>query len=238
MELGARQVAALLDISEKKLYQWISQKKIPVIRVGAQYRFNKARLIEWAISQRIQLPPSIFAEDEPDHSVAQKLDETLQRGGVFYNVKGADVQAVLEQVISLMPLSKGVDKDYVLQVLLARETMGSTGIGNGIAIPHVRNPIIMHINHPLISLCFLETPIEFHAIDGQPVHTLFTIISPTSRVHLQLLSRLSYALRDPEFAEAIRKKADRESIIASATRIERILGEASGRSTSKTGDAS
>ncbi|MDA8403834.1 MAG: PTS sugar transporter subunit IIA [Desulfobacteraceae bacterium] len=224
MELGARQVAALLNISEKKLYQWISRKKIPLIRVGSQYRFNKAQLIEWAISQKIILSPAIFTDDEPDVSGIHRLDETLKRGGVFYNVKGVDIRTVLEEVISLMPLPPEIDRSYVLQVLLARETMGSTGIGNGIALPHVRNPIIMHITHPVISLCFLENPIEFNALDGKPVHTLFTIISPTPKTHLQVLSRISYALRDPGFAETIKQKADKDRIINAAATIENALG--------------
>ena len=70
---------------------------------------------------------------------------------------------------------------------MARESLGSTGIGDGIAIPHVRNPIVMHIPRPTITLCFLEHPIDFGALDGQPVHTLFTIVSPTVRAHLHLL---------------------------------------------------
>ena len=85
-------------------------------------------------------------------------------------------------------------------MILARESLGSTGFGGGIAIPHVRNPIVLHIPRPMITLCFLETPIEFGAIDGMPVHTLFTLVSPTVRAHLHLLSRLTYGLRLPDFS--------------------------------------
>jgi len=236
MELGTRQVAEYLNISEKKLYQWISQKKIPVIRVGTQYRFNRAKLIEWAISKGIELSPTIFAADEPENADVPRLDETLERGGVHYNVKGTDIPSVLEQVIELMPLPSEVDRAYVLKILLARESMGSTGLGNGIAIPHVRNPIIMHITLPVVSLCFLETPIPFNALDGKPVHTLFTIVSPASRTHLHLLSRLSYALRDPGFMEKIIAKTDKQSIINAAAGIENTLAEASVKSVSRTGN--
>lgn len=237
MELGTRQVAEYLNISEKKLYQWISQKKIPVIRVGTQYRFNRAKLIEWAITHKIRLSPAIFSEEEPDSTDALRLDETLERGGVFYNVKGTDIPSVLEQVITLMPLPPEVDRVYVLNVLLARESMGSTGLGNGIAIPHVRNPIIMHITQPVVSLCFLQNPIPFNAIDGQPVHTLFTIVSPSSQTHLQLLSRLSYALRNPEFMGNIQARADKDSIISAAANIEVTLAESSGKAATQKGES-
>lgn len=223
MELTARQVAVLLNISESRLYRWISGKKMPVKRVGGQYRFNRAKLIEWAIANRITLSPTVLSEHDEGDLPVFRLDDALQQGGVFHQVKGADLCTVLEEIIALMPLPTAVDRQYLLQVLLARETLGSTGIGNGIAIPHVRNPIIMHITRPFITLCFLENPIEFNALDGKPVHTLFTIISPSSRTHLQVLSRLSFALRDPDFIQTVAGKADRESILSAAKRIETIL---------------
>jgi PTS system nitrogen regulatory IIA component len=236
MELGARQVAEFLNISEKQLYQWISRKKIPAIRVGTQYRFNKAKLIEWAISRKITLSPAIFAQDEPDFPDAPRLDQTLEQGGVHYGIKGSDIPSVLEQVIALMPLPPEVDRGYVLQVLLARESMGSTGLGNGIAIPHVRNPIIMRVSQPVVSLCFLETPIPFNAIDGKPVHTLFTIVSPSSRAHIHLLSRLSYALKNAEFMDLIGRKADKDAIVASAGAIENALLRPDGKPANERGD--
>jgi PTS system nitrogen regulatory IIA component len=76
-----------------------------------------------------------------------------------------------------MPLPEEVDRQFLFQVLLARESLGSTAVGGGIAIPHVRNPIVMHIPLPIITLCFLEHPIEFGAIDAKPVHVLFTIVA-------------------------------------------------------------
>ncbi len=238
MELGTRQVAEFLNISEKKLYQWIERKKLPAIRVGAQYRINKARLIEWAIANKIRLSPGIFTDDEPQMADIPRLDETLGRGGVHIGVTGSDIPSVLASVIERMPLPNDVDRGYVLQVLLARESMGSTGIGNGIAIPHVRNPIIMHISQPMIALCYLENPIAFNALDGQPVHTLFTIISPSSSTHIHLLSRLSYALRDPAFMGKITERAGEDAVIKAAAIIETNLAEAAKRKASPKGTES
>jgi PTS system nitrogen regulatory IIA component len=112
-----------------------------------------------------------------------------------------------------------VDRKFLLQVLLAREALESTAVGDGIAIPHVRNPIVLHVPQPVVTLCFLETPVDFGALDGQPVHTLFTFISPMVKAHLHLLSRLAFALRNPEFKALIVKQAGRDEILASARRI-------------------
>src|SRR6266404_1536990 len=99
-------------------------------------------------------------------------------------------------------------------------------VGHGIAIPHVRNPIVLHVARPMITLCFLERPIDFGALDGKPVHVLFSLISPTVRAHLRLLSRLSFALHDPAFKDAVTRQASREEILREARRVEDSLGPA------------
>ncbi len=114
-----------------------------------------------------------------------------------------------------MCLPDDVDREFLYQVLLAREALGSTGVGDGIAIPHVRNPIVLHLSRPIVTLCLLEQPIDFGALDGQPVSTLFTLISPTVRAHLHLLSRLAFTLRDARFHAAVRNQASRDEIFAS-----------------------
>ena len=119
-----------------------------------------------------------------------------------------------------MKLPEEVDREFLYQVLLAREALGSTGIGDGIAIPHVRNPIVLHLSRPLVALCFLENPVDFGAIDKQPVTTLFTLVSPTVRAHLHILSRLGYVLRHPEVRAAITQQASRDEIMAALEKAE------------------
>jgi nitrogen PTS system EIIA component len=127
--------------------------------------------------------------------------------------------------VAAMPLPEDINREFVLQMLLARESAGSTGIGDGVAIPHARNPIVMHIPRPLVSLCYLEQPIDFGAIDGKPVHTLFTIVSPTIKTHLALLSRLAFALRDKEFAGTIARRRCREEVLPEARRIDGMVAQ-------------
>jgi len=113
-----------------------------------------------------------------------------------------------------------IDKETLLQVMLAREAAGTTGIGNGIAIPHVRHPIVMGGTRSSVALCFLEKPVDFHAVDGGLVHTLFLMISTTVRSHLQSLAQLSSALRDPTFKDAILSRASTDEILREAGRVE------------------
>jgi PTS system nitrogen regulatory IIA component len=105
-------------------------------------------------------------------------------------------------------------------MLLARESLQSTGVGEGIAIPHVRNPVVLQVPRPMITLCFLEPPVDFGALDNRPVFALFSLVSPSPRVHLHLLSRIAFALRDAGFKEAIAGRGTQEKILSAAHQVE------------------
>lgn len=220
MKLLVKDAARLLTVSEKTIYRWIKQGSIPAYRLNDQYRFNRAELLEWATSRRIAVSPEIFREEESESAPPANFGEALRAGGIYYRIGGDDKPSVLRHVVETMRLPPEVDREFLYEVLLAREALGSTAIGDGIAIPHVRNPVILHLERPLVTLCFLERPVDFGALDGRPVGTLFTLISPTVRAHLHLLSRLSFALRERRFKDAVLGQAPREEIMASAEEAE------------------
>jgi PTS system nitrogen regulatory IIA component len=91
---------------------------------------------------------------------------------------------------------------------MARERLASTGIGNGIAIPHPRDPLSNPPEAPIIITYFLKTPVNFKAVDDQPVSVLFLLISPTVKHHLHLLSRLSYCIRNRSFVAFLNTHPD------------------------------
>jgi len=223
MQLTVRDVSTLLKVSEKTVYRWINQGILPAYRVNEQYRFNRAELLEWATSRKMNVSTDLFEEPESHATPLPSFVEALQAGGIFYRVGGTDKESVLRAVVEHMRLPEEVDREFLLRVLLARENLQSTGIGDGIAIPHVRNPIVLHVLRPMITLCFLETPVEFGALDGKPVNVLFSLISPTVRAHLRMLSRLSFALNDAGFKKAIIDQVSRDEILNLARRVEAAL---------------
>jgi PTS system nitrogen regulatory IIA component len=75
----------------------------------------------------------------------------------------------------------------------------------------------------MVTLCFLEAPVDFGALDGKPVQVLFSLICPTMRSHLQTLSRLSYALRDARFKDVVIRQGPREEILQEMRRVEATL---------------
>jgi len=229
MELTVKDSARLLKVSEKTIYRWVKQGTLPVCRVNEQYRFNRAELLEWATSQRVNVSAEIFVEPE-NGSATVTLTDALRAGGIHYRVGGAEKQAVLQAAVELMPLPDQVNRQFVLEVFQARESLGSTAIGQGIAVPHVRNPVVMHVRRPMMTLCFLEKPVDFGAIDGKPVHTLFTMLSPTVRAHLNLLRRLSFALQKPAFTDVIHRQGTRDEILAASDTVDRGIHQAASKS--------
>lgn len=220
MQLAVRDAASVLNVSEKTVYRWIKEGKLPAYRVAEQYRFNRAELLEWATARRLNVSPEIFQEPEGVHDPLPTLLQALQAGGIHYRIGGTDKESVLRSVVEVMRLPDSVDREFLLQVLMARESLGSTGIGDGIAIPHVRNPIVLHIPSPTITLCFLEHAIDFGALDGKPVNVLFTMVSPTIRAHLHLLSKLAFTLRDPGFKAVLTHQGSRQQAFDEISRVE------------------
>jgi len=220
MKLTIRDVAAMLNVSERTIYRWIDLEVIPAYRINEQWRFNRAELLAWATARRLNVSSELLQEPETLGSAAPSFTETLSAGGIFYRVAGDDKATALRAVVELSKLPDDVDRSWVFEMLLARESLESTGIGDGIAIPHVRYPIALHTPKPLLMLCFLERPVEFGAIDGQPVRVLFCLLSPTIRGHLALLSRLAFALRHVGLKEAVLREASREEIFQEAKRVE------------------
>jgi len=195
------------------------------MKIGGQYLLEEEGLLEWANVNKISLPSGLFSDPGlPETSLA----DAIKAGGIHYEVEGTGKESVLKAVLDLIPLPGNMDKSVLFQVLMARESAGSTGIGDGIAIPHVRSPIVMKVPKPIISLCFLKKPIEYKALDGKPVGVIFMMVCPSIPSHLGLLSKLAYALRKTGFSEAVDQKWDPDEIIARAAEIDQAIRDSSG----------
>lgn len=220
MQLTIRDLTKLLNTTETMVSRWIKQRGLPAQHVGGQYRVNRTELLEWATANNIKVSLELFDHLEIEEEPVPSLSSALEAGGIHYQVRDTNKEQALRAIIQLLPLPEGTDRELLLRLFLAREVSASTAFGDGIAIPHVRNPIVLHVATPTITLAFLERPVDFGAMDGKPVQILFTIISPTTRSHLQLLARLSFALHDGRFREVIKRQPAPEVIHQEVNRIE------------------
>jgi len=214
MMLDSKDISRLLSVSEKTLYRWIARKEIPAYKIGQTYRFNRVEIMEWATAKRIPFSNELIENPADDEGIDVNLYTCIKTGGIHYRISGTSQATVIESLVSVINLPEDVDRKQLAQALIAREHLGSTAIGNGIAIPHVRNPVIFHIVRPIVALCFLDNPVDFGALDRQPVTTVFTIITNTVRSHLQILSRLSYALQSAVIKPVLNSTSGREELFS------------------------
>jgi nitrogen PTS system EIIA component len=223
MLLTVTAVAKMLQVPEKTVLRWIKKDHLPACMVNEEYRLNRVDLLEWATEQRITLSPEIFAVPLEEDKLPL-LSEALSRGGIYFDVPGDDLASALKNVVERLPITPNMDPDFLYQTLLAREALGSTAIGKGIAIPHVRNPILSQSQEPSVSLCFLKSPIDFKALDNKPVHILFTLITPNVKIHLHMLAKLSFVLREQRLMELLNHAPSKDEIIAMVKELEERIG--------------
>jgi PTS system nitrogen regulatory IIA component len=224
MLLEPSEAAQALYVDEKTVVRWIKKDHLPAESLHGDYRINPVDLLEWATERGIKVNPALYKMPGADDRPLPTLSQALQAGGIHCGFPGDDKETVLRNAVAVLDLPPEIDPDFILQVLLAREAMGTTAVGDGIAIPHVRNPILAQLPVPKIALCFLAQPVDFGALDGKPVQILFTIISPTIRMHLHLLSKLAYCLRDQRLRDILGRQCNADVIMAIILDIEQELG--------------
>ncbi len=225
MQLTMRDVGEMFKVSEGTVTRWIRQQGLPAQRVAGQFRFNRVEVLDWAVDNRIKMETN-SVDHRVDSPPWVSFADALEAGGVHYKVPGEDREAALGAVVARLPLPEDFARETLLRLFLAREALGSTAEGDGMAIPHVRHPIVLNVPRSLVTLCFLKRPIAYQAPDGKPVRVLFSVISPTVAAHVQLLARLSGALHDPRFRGSVVGIKPREVIVREARRVEQ-SGQAS-----------
>lgn len=208
-ELNVREVARLLGVAEKTVWRWVRAGEIPHTRLREDVYFNRVELQEWALAAGHPLPPEA-AGSGPSEGLA----EALARGGIARGLPGASREEVLAAVAGLPGVPAGVDRALLKALLVSRERLGSTGMGDGLAFPHPRDPLVLGARSPTVLVAFLATPVDFGALDGKPVSTLFTILTPTVQAHLATLSRLAYVLHDQELRQLLAARAPDAAILA------------------------
>lgn len=220
MQFDVRQTARMLGLSEQKVHRLMESGELPARRVLGRWHVGRSELLEWVVARNLPVPHDLMGAGAED-AAPPSLSAALRAGGIHHAVAAADKTAALREAVVRLPLPPGVDVTTVLDILMAREALGSTALGDGIAAPHMRNPMVLNVRDPIVGLCFLSTPVDFGALDGRPVDVLFTLVTPSIRAHLQLLARLSAALQDASFKAAVVGRAPTEEILACADRLER-----------------
>jgi len=136
-----------------------------------------------------------------------KLADHLTPASIKLDLEGQTKEEVLRELVALASHTcKFKDPEKLLRVLLERESLGSTGIGHGVAIPHGRSP---EVDQSVIALGRTRKAVDFDSIDGQPTRLLFLLVAPENGTneHLHLLSRIARLMRDADTRQGLLEAA-------------------------------
>lgn len=132
-----------------------------------------------------------------------RLTELLEEDGIIPDLKAKNKVGVLEELAeALMKLHPSVDKNALVKVLLERERLGSTGIGDGVAIPHGK---FHALSHPVISFGRSHKGLDFESVDGEPAYLFFLLVAPenSASIHLKALAKIAKILKNSSFRKTL-----------------------------------
>jgi len=143
-----------------------------------------------------------------------KLTDFMARSAIIPEVKATTKEDVIREMVASLRdggLIKGSEYDNIVKAILKREELGSTGIGNGVAVPHTKHPSIEKL---VGAVALSREGVDFASLDGERVHILFLLISPPDQPgdHLRALEKIARHLRDERFCRFLKQAKSTESI--------------------------
>ncbi|MFQ5507144.1 MAG: PTS sugar transporter subunit IIA [Planctomycetota bacterium] len=210
LELG--DAARLLGVPEEAVERWVRKGVLPFRMVDGEARFARSEVEAWAkgLGIRVQREGKRAAEA----ASATPLLDAIARGGLVLGVRGRDRRELFEAVLSRVSLHEGLAAVELCDRLLRREELGTTAVGDGVAIPHPRQPLGGYFQEPWAIVARLAEPMDFGALDGRPVSLLLILCSISVRKHLALLARAAHMLRDPVLRRAFDEAECLEELLA------------------------
>ena len=212
MDLKIKDVADLLNVSEATIQRWLVDGKIPAYRIDQQYRFNRTEIEDWVINHKAEEHPI----ESDHHSISGNkqfsLYRALHKRGVISNMAGSTKEEVIRSTMKVMAKEMNVDAEVVTDLLLDREHSQATALNHGIGIPHTRD-FLLNAHHDVVTVVFPENPLEYGAMDGIPVHTLFFLFASDDKRHLHLLAKIAHLSSQPAVLKFLQSKPTKEKLL-------------------------
>jgi len=140
-----------------------------------------------------------------------KILDVLLKEAILSDMKANDKKGVLEELVTPVARIAGINHDYLVKVLMERERLGSTGIGEGIGIPHGK---VKDLESLVLGFGLSKKGVDFDSMDGQPAHIFFLLLTPenSTGLHLKLLARISRILKNDPFKQKLLRATNRDEI--------------------------
>lgn len=224
MDLKLEELASLLDVSESTVHCWLENGTIPSYKMNDELWFNREEIEDWILHNQsfIKLEKHHDHEELRDLSLKYSLYKAIYRGGVMRDVVVHNKEQALQCASSYIAEHFNLDANVLFEMLMHRENLMSTGIGEGIALPHAKD-FLIDAHYDIVVPMFLSKSIDFGALDGKPVNVLFFLFASHDKRHLNLVNKIvhlgmsltarSFLQRHPEKSQLLAYIKDWESQI-------------------------
>ncbi len=214
MILTLKELADHLRVNERTILRMLKSGQIQGTKIGGQWRFNSSQIDNVFFDPDTSRPEHVpIAELTPNH-LAAPISRILTPARTLLDLQATNVEAVLQE------LSKPIARESLLlnmhnfhERLLAREHLLSTGVGNGVAVPHPRDPEPTLRQPAVIVFGRSVQGIAFNAVDGKPVHLFFLLCCQQIQTHLYLMGRLATLLRNETVLDGFRNSETHEDVL-------------------------
>lgn len=224
MYLNLLQLAESFGVSESVVEDWVAHEGLPHVRDRDRLLFDRAQVADWA-SRRGLAARAGFLAPEPV-GAGPSLEALLRRGGLWRDVPAGQVLGVFEQVLRRLPGAAPALLDLVIRRLHEPGGIAWAPVGDGMALPHLAARVTLGPDTGCLAALWLREPLAAapSAPDATPVTRLLFFLAPTPRAHLDLLARLSRALRGGPLREALLAGAADEAVYQAARAADALSG--------------
>jgi nitrogen PTS system EIIA component len=216
------EVANYLKLSEKTILKMIKNQEIPCAKIANQWRFLRPLIEDWLLAKMNVIPQndlSRLIEKQYDHVPVSRFTSVPLMTVLPENITKEEALHLLTTLASEHKIITDTEKVY--QKLIEREKMISTGIGNGIAIPHMRNPSSLVIDGPKIVIGLSRDGVTYDSADNQPVRLIFLILTDSEVVHLRIMAKLAKMIRKNNMASKLLKADTTQKVFQQIASFER-----------------
>jgi nitrogen PTS system EIIA component len=218
MDLKIKDVADLLNVSEKTIHRWLNDG-FPCYRINGQYLFNRNEIEDWVMNQKIldsthERTSTTILDNHPTKGGVRQfsLFRALHKGDVLRNVPGNNKEEIIRHTMQRVSKHLNLDPEGIANLLLDREKLQSTGLNNGIGIPHTRD-FLLNAHFDVVVVAYPEKPLPYDSLDGLPVHTLFFLFACDDKRHLHLLAKIAHLILQDSTLQFLQTQPDKDELL-------------------------
>lgn len=216
MDLKKKDIGELLTLSEQTIDRLLEEGKIPHYKLGGEYRFNRQEIENWMMqtlsSDKEGLP---FGEVRGESGPWQQfgLYRALHKGQVLtLDSEGKSKKEIIEETTFSVASRLSFDAEMIADLLYERELLQSTALASGIAVPHTREVLLRNLYDAVI-VVYLTTPMDWGALDGEEVSTLFFLFACDDKRHLNLLAKIAHFSSSPDNIAFLKHRPGKEELL-------------------------